>query len=425
MAFVKNIHSVFTDFRAKAGSYVFWASILGKLLTFAASWIALQILPNEELGYAIYAYTLVAFLVPFGGMGVFQSLLRYGARLKDLAEKKALFSYCLKYGLLASVILAFGLVMLADTITFKLPESAEYMKWYALMLFSGFLFELVKVQFRILHNNKAFAFSDIAYSLLLVILVFGGAKLYGVQGYVLAFIISPAIVALIGWSQLSRGKRENKKLELNYREFWWYGIFSSLGNVTTELLIAIDIILVGNLLLNAELVTAYKYITLLPFSLLFLSHVFMSTYYVTLAERMEDKSYIRGFIRNYLWLFAGICVAICVGSYFLGQWFLTILDPSYSIYFEEFMILIIGICGVLLLRGLFGNLISAIGKAQANFGISLVALALNLALNYKLIPELELKGAAITSASIMWLTALFSALVFFMLFRRSGIKDKG
>jgi O-antigen/teichoic acid export membrane protein len=415
MDIVQTVKGVFNDFREKAGSYVFWASIIGKVLTFTASWIALQLIPKAELGMAIYAFTIVAFLIPFSGMGIAQSLLRYGAKQTNQDSKRAMFSYCLRYGILASVVLAVLLFVFSETITYKLPESASYLKWFALMLLSSFVFEMVKVQYRLEHNNKAFAIADITYSILLVVLMSVGAYFTGALGYTLAFVLSPAIVGLFGLYKIGIFEYDGFKRE---KGFWLYGVFSSLGNVTTELLIAIDILLIGNILLDNELVTAYKYVTLIPFSLLFLSHVFMSTHFVSLTERVGNRAYIKSFIRNYHLLFAGICIAIGVGSWILGKWLLHFLDPGYEQYFEVFMILIAGVCGVLFMRGLFGNLLSAIGKAQLNFVISLVALGLNIVLNYQLIPSMGIKGAAITSACVMWFTALVSMGVFYYYFKR-------
>lgn len=391
---------------------------MGKLLTFGASWIALQLIPKQELGDAIYAYTIVAFLVPFAGAGVFQSLLRFGARLKEQEQKRAMFRYTLKYGIMLSLVLALILIVLADFLTAKLPESALYLKgFFAWMLVANFLFELVKVQFRIEHNNKSFAMMDMAYSVLLILGVTLGAYFWGAKGYALAFVLGPALVALYNLRRIGLAAKQKPVIE---KGFWAYGVFSSLGNVTTELLIAIDLLLIGNLLIDSELVTAYKYISLIPFSLLFLSHVFMSTHFVSLAERIEEKSYIRGFIKNYIMLFGLISAAIILGSWFLAPYLLEFLDAEYRRYTQEFMTLILGVSGVIFLRGLFGNLISAIGRAQANFAISLLALGLNLALNYKLIPELGIQGAAITSASVMWFTALLSMGVFYYFFSKGS-----
>lgn len=425
MGIVQSTYKAFTDFRSKAGSYVFWASILSKLLTFLASWVAIQIVDSEELGHAIYAFTIVAFLIPFAGAGLFQSLLRFGARLNSEEEKHGMLMYCLKFGLIASAVLASILFICSDFIVGKMPESGPYLKWFALMLFTSFLFELSKVQHRILHNNRKFARTDMFYAIMLAVLMALLTSMYGARGYAWAFILSPLIAAIDSSRSLLNIDFKGLTIiaPVKKMKFWSYGIFSSLGNVTTELLIAIDIILIGNLLLDATAVTAYKYVTLLPFSLLFLSHVYMSTHFVTLAERMEDRTYIKKFIRNYLVIFAGIIVLIAIGSWFLGAWFLSLFSESYRQYFEVFMILVVGTAGVLLIRGLFGNLLSAIGKAQANFFISSLALLLNIALNYSLIPEYGIKGAALTSATVMWFTALLSAGVFYYYYKLSVVSD--
>ncbi|PQJ22976.1 polysaccharide biosynthesis C-terminal domain-containing protein [Tenacibaculum sp. SG-28] len=82
-------------------------------------------------------------------------------------------------------------------------------------------------------------------------------------------------------------------------------------------------------------------------------------------------------------------------------------------YAKSFLILNIGVCGVLIFKGLFGNLLSAIGKIKANYYITVIALIGNVILNYWLIPKLGILGACITSAILMWFTGLSSFLCFF------------
>jgi O-antigen/teichoic acid export membrane protein len=67
---------------------------------------------------------------------------------------------------------------------------------------------------------------------------------------------------------------------------------------------------------------------------------------------------------------------------------------------------------VLILRGLFGNLLSSIGKVNSNLFIVIIAVILNILGNYKLIPEFGIYGAAITSSFIMWFSSIASLLVF-------------
>jgi O-antigen/teichoic acid export membrane protein len=82
------------------------------------------------------------------------------------------------------------------------------------------------------------------------------------------------------------------------------------------------------------------------------------------------------------------------------------------------MILTIGVSGILILRGLFGNLLSSIGKAHINFVITTIALALNIVLNYYFIPKYGILGAATTSAIIMWFTGVLSLLFFLYFYKK-------
>ena len=72
----------------------------------------------------------------------------------------------------------------------------------------------------------------------------------------------------------------------------------------------------------------------------------------------------------------------------------------------------IGTIGVLIWRGLFGNLLSSIGKMNLNFIISTGGLILNFILNSIFIPKFGITGAAITTATIMWLTGIMSYVLF-------------
>ena len=90
---------------------------------------------------------------------------------------------------------------------------------------------------------------------------------------------------------------------------------------------------------------------------------------------------------------------------------------------ESFLILIIGISGIYIFRGLFGNLLSSIGKAHINYYIASFALVVNVITNYFLIPKYGIKGAAITSAILMWFTGIVSMIWFRFLYKKSLLKE--
>ena len=101
-----------------------------------------------------------------------------------------------------------------------------------------------------------------------------------------------------------------------------------------------------------------------------------------------------------------------------GKNILYLFQNDYVEYFNTLLILSLGVCGILILRGIFGNLLSSIGKAHINFIITFVAIGLNYLSNIFLIPKYGIEGAAITTASLMWLTSLGCAAFFYYHFYR-------
>ena len=104
--------------------------------------------------------------------------------------------------------------------------------------------------------------------------------------------------------------------------------------------------------------------------------------------------------------------------FIIPEFLLSLFAKNLTQYKVTFQILMIGVVGVLLFRGLFGNLLASIGKSQVNFVISLVSLLVNFVFNYLLIPKLGIQGAAITSAVVMWVSGVLSYFLFRYYFRK-------
>jgi O-antigen/teichoic acid export membrane protein len=406
------------SFISKSGFAIFSASIAARMLSLFASWIALQLIPNKELGIVLFAYNIIIFIIPIGGFGLHQSLIRYGSLLKTETEKNSLFVYAFKKGILATVLLILLVVLIALFIPFHFENTNYYVAGLSLILIPNFLFELIKIQFRLQHNNKKFAQTEIIYSLILILFITIFSYLYQEIGYALALLLSPTLAVLFFIKKLNINFSKTVTLHIIDIQFWKYGVFASLSNVVTQLLFVIDIFLIGYLMNNSEMVTIYKYISLIPLSLLFLPRVFINTDFVTFTENIHNKEYIINYIKSYMLLFSLMSILIIFFFLMFSIPILNLFEPNFEIYNDSFLILIFGVCGVLIFRGLFGNLLSSIGKAHVNFYITSFALIINVISNYYLIPEFGIKGAAITSASLMWVTGICSVILFWQLYNK-------
>ena len=413
------IKEYINGFINRSGSYVLFSTMAARVLSFLGSWIALQLIEAKELGVILFAYSIVQFIIPIGGFGLHQSLIRYGALLKSEDEKQQLFSYVLKKGIVASIAIILVLVGIGYFIPFQFDKTYGYFSILSLSILTVFILEIIKIQFRLQHKNRLYAITEFWYNIILTGLIFGLSYLFQGMGYIIALIVSPVLTALFFIKKLNVKLHIKNNLKITNLSFWKYGFFGGLSSVVTQLLILIDIILIGYLIDDPVAVTNYRYISIIPFSLLFLPRVFITTDFVTFTEKIHQKDYINRYIKNYMLFFGVVSILLLLFSYFFAEQILYIFGVEYMDYADSFLILIMGIVGIYIFRGLFGNLLSSIGKIELNYYIISIAIVINVISNYYLIPLYGIKGAAITSAILMWFTGILSWLSFLYFFRKN------
>ena len=340
-----DIKEYIKGFIDRSGNYVFLSTLFSRGLSFLGSWIALQLIDHEELGIILFAFSIVQFIIPIGGFGLHQSLIRYGALLNSNEEKQELFSYVLKKGIIASILIIFLLNIIGYFIPFQFDKTYGYFSFLTLTILTIFILEIIKIQFRLQHKNKLYALSEFWYNVILVILIFILSSYFDGFGYVVALIVSPLVTVLIFLKKLNIKLSSTNNLTITNFYFWRYGFLGGISNVVTQLL-------------------------------------------------------------------------ILVGSYLFASEILSIFGEEYMMYSDSFFILIIGIIGIFMLRGVYGNLLASIGRIEVNYYIISIALIINIISNQYLIPIYGIKGAAITSAILMWFTGILSWLCFAYLYKK-------
>ena len=410
------------NFLNRSGSYVFLATILGRVLSFIASWIALKFIENDALGVVLFAYNIILFVIPISGFGLHQSLIRYGALAKSSEDKDSILAYVFKKGIIACLVLIAIVISISLFINFKFENTLFYVVLLSFTIIPSYLLEIIRAQFRLQHNNKSFAFTEGVQSIILLLSVLLLSYLYKELGYAIALLLTPLLTSIVFFKSLNINNLIYKKIKVINFQFWKYGFFASLSNVVTQLLFVIDILLIGFILSNTEMVTNYRYVSIIPFSLLFLPRVFIATDFVAFTEKIYDAQYIFKYIKSYVLFFTVVSILVLLFSWLFSVEILGLLDKEFTQFSDTFIILMIGICGIFILRGLFGNLLSSIGKAHLNYYIATLALVINICANFYLIPKYGIKGAAITSAILMWFTGLLSYLLFIKLYKKLLLK---
>ncbi|MEM8909746.1 MAG: oligosaccharide flippase family protein, partial [Bacteroidota bacterium] len=259
-------------FGQRKGGYVLFASLFGKLVNFVVAIIVIRLLSKTTYGLIAYAFTIVSFIVPFMGAGIQQSLLRFGALCQGQNEKKLFFRFALRRGLSYSALLLLCLLILTPFITSNLPDAAIYLAILGGQLIGLLVLQLVEIYCRLLHLNKLFSKIEIINSLSLLISNTLACWLFGGLGYVVSLVSIPLLVG--GYFLYRLGLHDYRGLSMrptfDAHQLIRYGLYMSLGGVLSQLLYAVDILIIGNVLQAPDLLAQYKASSIIPFNLLIL-----------------------------------------------------------------------------------------------------------------------------------------------------------
>jgi len=411
---VNDIISFLNDLKNRKGGYIFTAIILSKVLGFLLSIFVIKTISTVEYGLVSYAYNIISFIAPFAGFGIFQSLGRYGPLLGSQQKKRQLFKYVFKKGVLASVILTGIVLAFSGELSSSLPESHDHLMLISLLIISLFIFEVVKIYFRIHHINKLFAYLEISNSIVLIISGVILTYFYGGYGYLISLIISPLLIAiyiLIRYGILN--KIENNDYSKAYKKsLWSYGFFTSLGGLTSQLIFSIDILTIGYLIHDPKEIAYYKAASLVPFALLFIPAGVMKTDLVKLTQNYKNKAYLKKYVANYIKIFTLISIVLASLLTLFSEQLMSLFGSEYVQAANLIPVFGFGIIGAFVFRGLFGNLLDAIGWAKTSASISISILAIDVVLNYFLIEKYGIIGAAYSTSLLLWIAGIVAYVAF-------------
>ncbi len=411
---VNDIIAFLNDLKNRKGGYIFTAIILSKILGFLLSIFVIKTISTVEYGLVSYAYNIISFIAPFAGFGIFQSLGRYGPLLGSQQKKRQLFKYVFKKGVLASVLLTGIVLAFSGVLTSSLPESHNHLMLISLLIISLFIFEVVKIYFRIHHINKLFAYLEISNSIVLIVSGVILTYFYGGYGYLISLIISPLLIAvyiLIRYGILNKIEK-NDYSKAYKKSLWSYGFFTSLGGLTSQLIFSIDILTIGYLIHDPKEIAYYKAASLIPFALLFIPAGVMKTDLVKLTQNYKNKAYLKKYVSNYMKIFTLISIVLAALLTLFSEQLMSLFGSEYVQAADLIPVFGIGIIGAFVFRGLFGNLLDAIGWAKTSASISISILVIDVILNYFLIEKYGIIGAAYSTSLLLWIAGIVAYVAF-------------
>ena len=412
---MKSLQSFISDFFKNKGQHVFLSLFIAKVCAFLGSLFIIRILPESEFGTITIVASVFAIFMPFSGFGSQQSLLRFGSMSEDLSEKNALSKYLLKQGFLYQVLLS---VLFLSTSLFYLKKYEDIFLLFLLFtirLVGSFYYNHLQSEFRIFGNNRDFAKVTNVVNIAGVILLLMFSYFFGLMGYLIAIAITPFIAFF--WFKKEKYLSAMEVFSFSKKEIKNYGLYAAGTALLGDMLFSADVLLLS-FLMNETAVANYKVALLIPANITFLALTFMQSDFPVLAKNYKNKNFLKDYIFNYYKIFIPISIGILgLGFLFKEEILALFFSAKYSDNYWSFSILLGGFCLNMLLRNLYGNLLSAVGMMKMNTIISILTLILLVIFSFIFVNRFGVEGMAISLFLSMCISGLLLFFSFFLYWR--------
>ena len=408
---MKSLQDFLQNFFKNKGQYVFVSLLISKITAFLSSLFIIRLLPENEFGILTIVATVFAVVVPFSGFGSQQSLLRYGSMSENFEEKKTLSQYLLYKGFGYQVVLSFIFLSISLFYIKQYEDIFYIFIFFAIRLIGFFFFNHIQSELRIFGDNQKFAMVNNIVNIFGLILLFILTYFFSIKGYLIALAFTPFLALF--WFRKEHFSSISEKINLPPKKIFQYGLHASGTALLSDMLFAADVLLLS-FLMNENGVANYKVAILIPANITFLALAFMQSDFPLLAKNYQNRAFLTHYILNYYKLFIPLAFVIFVFGFIFKSDILSLFfSYKYAYNSLDFIILLAGFCMNMLLRNLYGNLLSAVGKMKMNTIISVLTLLILLLFSSFFIKRFGELGMAISLSLTMFVNGLFLMFSFY------------
>ncbi|WP_297985974.1 oligosaccharide flippase family protein [uncultured Chryseobacterium sp.] len=399
------------DFYRNDGFWVFGSFFVQKLLAFATTLVIVHFLSKDEFGLLSIVPAVFTMFAPFTGFGFPVTLLRYGSLLKGKEQKDSFSNTVFREGFYFQILLSALFLLVSVFFVEKYQDIFIIFVAFAVRLFGSLLMSHIPVVYRINFENRKFSVFNIFLAVIGFVLAVLGSYFWGFYGYLSAMAIHPFFSLF--WYSKKFFKFKAHFYFFNKNELYRFSLYSAITNFGSELLFAADILLLSYFLTESS-VALYKVAILLPSNVVFIAQSFLQSDYPKISVQSKNYQYLRNYIVQFYKIFVPVCVLIfTITVVFRNQIISVLFGGQYLNAVPMFVVLTASFLISMLLRILFGNLLSAIGKMNLVTYATLISVVVLVLLSFFLVPKFAETGMVYSMSLALTFCGVALAFLFF------------
>ncbi len=391
-------------------AHIFGSSFLNKVLFFCGNVIVVRVLTKEEFGTFGFADSIMAFVINFSGLGMATGVLQFCSQKRPEAEKRAFASFGLKFGIFATIgicIIAFIYGLLGP---FAIPKAKMVFLIYAFYPIPYFIYYYNNAVLRCNKENKKYALLTNVNASVYVISAIIFTVILREIGLVVAGYTSMLLSSFLGRYYVKKYGFKKEPLPINGKQkkaMIKYSFYSFSSNIMTNVLIIMDIFLIGVLIAEPTDIATYKIATAIPLALMIIPNSIVVFVYPYFAENQNNYKWVKENTKKLITASAGLNAVVTIMLILLAPYIIKILwGESYLDAVLPFRILSVNYFVQSTLRFNIINLMGALNKAEIVFRVNFIAMIINIILDVLFIYKFGILGAAIATLLTVIVTSL-------------------
>lgn len=395
------------------------SGILNKVFTFIGNVFVVRFLTKTEYGIFGYADNLMSFFLILNGLGVTYGMLQFCSEQRPQKEKEAYYWFSLKFGLLFNIAIAVGVMLCAAFAPLKMETARGALFIYSLYPFTYYLYQYYCMLMRCKRENTRFAFLTNINAFIYMVVEIIGAYFLKINGIFLALYLATAATFLVGMRYISIKELRSAAYLSKHQKFELikYSAYTSANTMISNLLILMDVFLIGLIIANPVLLATYKVGATIPEALIFIPNSVIMFVYPYFAEHNMEYEWVYHNTKRLFFITAIMNFIIAGSLIILAPWIIKLLwGAKYLESLTVFRVLSVNYFISATFRVNASNLLASLRKVKLNFYINIVAGISNIILDAVLIRTMGENGAAwatliiVTVTTLMLMPALFSSI---------------
>lgn len=277
------------------------SKIINQLIVFCGGMLLVRILNKEDYGIYSYVQNILAFFLLLDGFGATSGLLQFGSKNFGNQKMSAYFKLSMRQAIIANIMIGFLIIFYAvfyiqDLIISKLLILAAFIPLFNVIVS---IFQIYNIVCR---ENIFFSIFTNVNTILITSGLLIGAYLGKVMGIYILKYIATILTIIIGIIFLYKNRfkylHTNTRIDrVELKEYQKFSIIALGSNVVSQIVLILDIFLIGQILDDMNALASYKVATLIPFGLFFLPTTFISFVYPYFAKNSDNLIWVK---KNYL-----------------------------------------------------------------------------------------------------------------------------